>query len=181
MHFILGILGSIITILFYLSMLSRSGVNLNWIGWLNPFAWSRRRKWRKPNTRDPVNNIQSPMEATALMMYAMAKASGEITREQKDMIKNLFVSEFELSNSQAVELLSSCSFILQNDEHKIIGKLDKFLKHSANKFTDELRESAYDMIMKIAKCENQLSQKQEDFCIEVKNELLGPQQQKKWA
>lgn len=181
MHIILGILGSIITILFYLSMLNRSGVNLSWIGWLNPFAWSRRRKWRKLHTRDPVDNVQSPMEATALMMYAMAKASGEITREQKNMIIELFTSEFELSHSQAAELLSSCSFMMQNDEHKLIGRLNNFLKASEQNFTDELKESAFDMVMKIAKCEDHLSEKQKAFCEETENALLGPGQQKKWA
>lgn len=42
MHIILGILGSIVTILYLVSAISEKGSTL---AKLNPFAWYRRRKW----------------------------------------------------------------------------------------------------------------------------------------
>jgi len=44
MHFILGLLGTIVTILILLNRLADAGIDL---GGLNPFLWHRRRKWRK--------------------------------------------------------------------------------------------------------------------------------------
>ena len=109
MHIILGILGSIVTILFYLSMISRSGVNFGWIGWLNPFAWQRRRAWRQIHQTDPIYKITSPMEATACLMYAMARCSGDVTREQKTVMLESFRQEFHLSERDAADMLAACN------------------------------------------------------------------------
>ncbi|MGH1404062.1 MAG: tellurite resistance TerB family protein [Alphaproteobacteria bacterium] len=180
MHVLLAILGAVVTILFYLNKLSRSGIDF---GWLNPFAWKRRRNWNKKYAADPIYKISNPMEATALLMYTMARASGDISREQKVRMQNLFVSEFSLSDSRATELLSSCSFLMQNDEDKIIENLKKFLAPSANQFNAEQRESAYELILEILQCEEQRSEKQEAFLRELQKSLLplDTGANKKWA
>ena len=87
MHIIMGILGSIITILILTNQLSRLGID---VGKLNPFAWYRRNKWQKKYHADPAFSLDRPMEAVAGLMYVMAKCSGEITREQKECILKLY-------------------------------------------------------------------------------------------
>lgn len=89
MHILLGILASVVTILFYLNRLSQSGVDF---GWLNPFTWHRRKKWRQHIGASPLFSITSPMEATACLMYVVAKSSGDVSREQKQMILKFFKS-----------------------------------------------------------------------------------------
>ena len=69
MHVLLGILGSIITILILLKRLADSGIDL---AGLNPFLWHRRRKWRMKVEGNPIHAISSPMELTALLRAAMS-------------------------------------------------------------------------------------------------------------
>ncbi len=179
MHIVLAILGSVITILFYLNRLSQSGIDF---GWLNPFAWRRRRDWSKLHGGDPIYKITSPMEATAMTMYAMAKGSGDISREQKHLMIDLFEQEFNLSHRNASELLSSCSFIMQNDEDKIINNFNKFLSPSMGGFSPDQMESAYELVLKIYECEGRATDKQKDFLSQVENAFIpSSRASDKWA
>lgn len=159
MHIILGILGSIITILVLVNRISQTGVDL---GKLNPFAWNRRRKWQKKYHADPAFSMDRPMEAVAGLLYVMAKCSGEITREQKECILEIFETEFRLGEREATELLSSSSFLLK-DEDQIIENLKDFLKPSLEKFDDEKKASTLDLLQKVADCEGPRTSKQEEF------------------
>ena len=177
MHIILAILGSVISILFYINMIQRSGgVRLP-----DPFAWHRKRSWFKKHTGDPVMTITSPMEATALLMYAMAKCSGDVSKDQKSRLVHIFKSDFNFSEKQAVEMLSSCSFLLP-DEDKIVGNLEKFLVKSASGFNDEQKESAIALVKDIAHCEGNPTQKQLELLQNLENYFYPPvEQRKKWS
>ncbi len=178
MHVVLAILGSVITILFYLNRLNQAGIDL---GWLNPFAWGRRRKWKQTYAADPLYSIESPMEATACLMYAMARSSGDISAEQKQRRKDLFCSEFNLSSAQATDLLSSCSYLMQNDEDKIVGNIGKFMNKSLSGFTDEQKSSAFELVQEVFGCEDVPSEKQKQFLSDVSDLFVAPQIQAKWA
>jgi len=106
------------------------------------------------------------MEAVAGLLYVMAKCSGEITREQKECILEIFETEFRLGERQAIELLTSSSFLLK-DEDKIIENLRSFLKPSLAKFDDEKRQSTLDMLQRVADCEGRRTSKQEEFLNKV--------------
>ena len=73
MHIILGILGSVITILVLVKQLSCAGIDL---GRFNPFTWFRLNKWQKAYNADPAFSLDRPMEAVAGLLYVMAKCSG---------------------------------------------------------------------------------------------------------
>lgn len=159
MHIILGILGSIITILVLTKQLKNLGIDITR---LNPFAWARRKKWQKKYHADPAFSLDRPMEAVAGLLYVMAKCSGEISREQKDYILYLFQNEFRLSEDKARELLSSSSFLIKDEDH-IIDNLKDYLKPSLAKFDDEKRTSTLDLLQKVADCEGDRTSKQEEF------------------
>ncbi len=178
MHIVLAILGAVVTILFYLNRLQQSGIDF---GWLNPFSWNRRRKWKNHVQSNPLFAIDSPMETTACLMYAVAKSSGDISREQKQVLLGLFKEEFSLNNRDSTELLSSCSYLLKHDEDQIFDNLDKFLVASKNSFTDEQRESAFEMIKKVAECEETIADKQKEFISRLETSFLSNSVQKKWA
>ena len=163
MHIILGILGSIITILYLVSDISDKG---NKLAKFNPFAWFRRNKWQKAYNADPAFSMDSPMEAVGGLLYVMAKCSGEITREQKECIIEIFETEFRLDERQAVELLTSSSFLLK-DEDIILENLKSFLKPSLSKFDAEKRASTLDLLQKVADCEGKRTSKQEEFLNQV--------------
>ncbi|MBK6895609.1 MAG: TerB family tellurite resistance protein [Alphaproteobacteria bacterium] len=182
MHIILAILGSIITILFYLSMMSRSGINFRWLTWLDPFAWNRRRKWRETMNADPAFSLKSPMESTACLMFLAAKYSGEISREQKETILRLYQDEFHLNDSKARELLTSCSFLIP-DEQKIYDRLETFLAPSLSQFDQNQKDSAMRLLETVIQCEGRPTEKQMDFLEKIKMQFKGkpPSEQNKWA
>lgn len=182
MHIILAILGSIVTILFYLSMMSRTGLNLRWLSWLDPFAWNRRRKWRETLNADPAFSLKSPLESTAGLMFVAAKCSGEISREQKETLIRLYMEEFHLADAKARELLSSCSFLIP-DEQKIFDRLEGFLAPSLQQFNQDQKNSAIDLLDKIIRCEGTPTEKQTEFLEKVKIQLMGkpPSEENKWA
>lgn len=165
MIILLEILGSIITILYLVSRFSPNGLNAGRLN-LNPFAWYRSRKWQKKYYADPAFSMDRPMEAVAGLLYVMAKCSGEITREQKECILEIFETEFRLGERQAIELLTSSSFLLK-DEDKVVENLKSFLKPSLAKFDAEKRTSTLDLLQKVADCEGNRTSKQEEFMNKV--------------
>jgi uncharacterized tellurite resistance protein B-like protein len=139
---ILAILGAIITVLILLNRLADAGIDL---GGLNPFLWNRRRKWRKKYDGDPIFKITDPMEATALLMLAIVKADGDITKEDKQKILSLFESDFNLSKKEAISLLISSTYI-HNDGSELKNGVKKILQPSLNSFSDTQAKSAISLI-----------------------------------
>ena len=171
MHVILGVLGFIVTILILVHRLSDAGID---IGWLDPFKWHRRKKWKQKYYADPLYSTDDPMKATAGLMYTMVKCSGDISREEKACLLSVFQNDFHLSESEAVDLLSTCSFHIK-DENLVKENLRKFINPSFNNFIDSQKQSALSLIEKISQCEGNPNEKQLEFLNEI-NEIFNPKQ-----
>ncbi len=87
MHVVLGALGTLVTILWLLYRLAEMGIDL---GGLNPFLWQRRRRWKQQHDANPGYKIDTPLEATALLMTAVAKADGDMSAEEKTELLTVF-------------------------------------------------------------------------------------------
>ncbi|MCG8084074.1 MAG: hypothetical protein JAZ13_00040 [Candidatus Thiodiazotropha taylori] len=130
MHIILPVLGAVITILILLNRLESNGID---IGWLNPFAWKRRREWAKKYHANPVYSLDNPMQVTALVMAALAKSEGEISAEQKKEILGKYQEVFHLSEKAAGDLFSSVIFLIKDDllavqnVEKLLGQVETSL------------------------------------------------------
>ncbi|MCV6604074.1 MAG: hypothetical protein OIF34_02140 [Porticoccaceae bacterium] len=176
MHIVLTLLGAIVTILILLRRLDDAGVSLNS---LNPFWYFRRRKWQQQYNADPGFCIESPMEATAGLMYVAAKCSGDISAEQKRCMLALFQTEFHLSERESTELLASCSFLIP-DEDKVKDQLEKFLEPSLEKFSDEQKQSAIDLVGKVVACEETVASKQREYAEQLQQLLNGSDEKRSW-
>ncbi len=146
MHAILGLLGTAITVLVLLNRLSDLTIDLTS---LNPFLWNRRRQWRKKYEGNPVFNVQEPMEVTAILMVAVAKADGDMVHEDKRLILSLFESTFKLSEKEAAELLLSSVHLL-GDGAVFKQSLKRFLSPSKHNFTESQIASAISLLENIA-------------------------------
>lgn len=151
MHILLGILGTTVTILVLLSRLADAGIDL---AGLNPFLWNRRRKWKKQYNGNPVFKIANPMDATAILMVAAAKADGDISKEEKNLLLHKFENDFKLSKKDAAGLLISSVHLL-GDGTEVRGNVRKFLAPSLEKFSPEQIESAFDLIAEAAGTEGE--------------------------
>ncbi|MFT5391673.1 MAG: hypothetical protein ACI8PT_001868 [Gammaproteobacteria bacterium] len=146
MHVILALLGTIVTVLILLNRVAQAGIDL---GGLNPFLWRHRRQWRQAYEGSPVHQLGSPMEATALLMAATAKAEGDISAEQKYAILSAFQDEFHPSKKKASSLLLASTYILGTGED-VHTNVEKFLALSREAFTPAQADSCLAMLERVA-------------------------------
>lgn len=168
MHIIIGFLGSVVTILWLLHRLAEMGIDL---GGLNPFLWRRRRRWRKNYETNPIYKIEQPLEATALLIVATAKADGDMTVEEKKEILSMFEREFELPKREAAGLLISSTHLLGSGE-ELRQNLKGVLAPCLSKFTLEQAQSAVELMQRIAQVGASSEAKAE--LIEKAKEELAP-------
>lgn len=143
MHILIGLLTAIATLLF---ALERLGVD---IGWINPWAWRRRRRWMKQLDVNPAFNLESPMEAVALLVLATARVDGDLSSEEKASIRALFEMEFKQSAENASSLLRSVTYLLADGE-AVFRQPEKVLEKSFAKFTSDQKASSVEMLERVA-------------------------------
>lgn len=156
MHIVIGALSALAGLIWAFVALQRSGFNPDSI---NPFLWYRRAQWRKKYGVKPIYNLEDPMDVAAVLILGVAKCEGEISREQKQEILNLFETEFKLNNDVAADLLLASSHLLR-DEVYLSDNLEKVLSRSAAAFTAGQIESLRDMMRRIGTLESALNEEQ---------------------
>jgi len=177
-HIILGLLGSIITILILFNRLESAGIDL---GGLNPFAWHRRRQWKKRYQANPIFAMENAMEVTALLMVAVAKASGDMSEKQKAVILELFQQHFHLSERDAGALLTSSAFLLRDGE-ALRNNLKTIIGPAGSKFTPDQAESALSLIRKVLETESTPTALQTELHHNISTHLApAPQPKGTWA
>lgn len=170
MHVLLGLLGTIVTILYLFHRLAEMGISL---GGLNPFYWRRRRAWRKQYEGDPIFAVEDPMEVAALIVVAIAKLEGDISAEQKQTAILEFKNKFSLSDRDAAQLLASSSHLLAHPQ-VIRTQLDGLMTRHKELFTAEQTESLVSMMRNIASVEGSPSEEQNSLLAEVQNRFAAP-------
>ena len=146
MHILIGLLGSIVTILWLLHRLAEMGIDL---GGLNPWLWRRRRAWRQQHDANPIFSIEDPMEATALLMTAVAKADGDMSSAERRQLLATFESEFSLSSRDAGALLNASVHLLGRGD-EVREDVGSVMKSSIDTFTEEQAASAIELISSVA-------------------------------
>jgi len=176
MHIILGVVGTIITILILFNRLADAGID---IGGLNPFLWNRRRKWRNKYQGNPIFKMEHPMDATAILMVAVVKADGDMTKEDKSLLLSLFENEFHLAKKDAAGLLISSVHLL-GDGLEVRGDIKGFLSTSKKSFTEDQAKSAISLITQVAGNPDTIHPNAQDILHQVNNELQPNSSKQKW-
>ena len=167
MHIILAVLGVVVTILVLLKQLHEGGID---IGWLNPFSWQRRRQFRKQYQSHPAYTIKSSMDVAALFLVAVAKVDGEMSKEQKTCILQLFESEFKLSEQDAKSLLgSSVHTFGRGDE--VLTNLEAVISPSLESFSEEQVKSVHRMLKQVSEAEGEPSVEQQKLIVSIESVL----------
>jgi len=170
MHIILGLLGTIVTILVLLNRLAEAGIDL---GGLNPFLWQRRRKWKQQLTGAPIFRVESPLDLTALLATATAKADGDMSSEEKKTLLDLFQKEFSMTKKDSAELLIASAYLLGNGD-ELKANLNKVIQPSLSSFTEEQAKSAMSLLDSVCAIDTTGTSLKKDFVDEVKA-ILGEQ------
>lgn len=165
MHIVLGLLGSIVTILF---LLDRLGIDL---GGLNPFYWHRRRAFIKKYGSDPIFSIEEPIHVAALMVIGAAKLDGDLTVDQKRTAQEQFVSEFSIDSREASQLFGSAAHLLAAPQ-LIETQLQKLAARNRDRFSADQARSVVEMMTKVAAADGALSEVQRSFIEAVRSEFV---------
>lgn len=164
MHIIIAAITAIAGLIWALHSLQNSGVDLNSF---NPFTWARRRKWENLYRAKPIYNLTKPMEAAAVIMVGVLKQEGEISREQKQEVINLFKSNFMLSDQESVDLFASSAHLVK-DELNLDQSIKHILKPSISQFTPDMASSFIALLDKVSKLEGTPSRSQLSVISNVK-------------
>lgn len=174
MHIVLGLLGSLISILY---LLERIGVD---IGWLNPWSWRRRRAWVKKYEGDPIYSIEDPIHVAAILIIGVAKLEGDLSTEQRSAALRQFEEIFSLDPRAASELLGSATHLLGAPQ--IIGtQLDGVAKRNKHTFKPDQAASMIEMIQQIATVGGAMSDAQREFIDMLRSHFVSPSRKGTWA
>ena len=171
MHIVLGLLGTIVTLLVVLHRLADAGIDL---GGLNPFLWRRRRAWRQKFEANPIFSLREPIDVAALLVVGVAKIDGDMSAEEKRALLGEFETTFSLSEAKAAELLGSSSHLI-GDGEVLRTQLDAVLAPQAERFSPDQVESILEMMERIAHIDGAPTASQLSLLDEVRRHLAPPQ------
>ena len=143
MHLLIAFITAVASLLY---ALERLGID---IGWINPWAWRRKRRWQKQYHANPVFSIEKPLEAVALLLAAVAKIDGDLSLEEKDELRTIFAEEFHLSEKEANSLLVSTVYLLGKGV-EVFDRPKDVLAPSIEKFTDAQKDSLIALLSRVA-------------------------------
>ncbi len=166
MHILLGLLGSIVTILF---LLDRLGIDL---GGLNPFGWRRRRAWAKKYGGDPIYSVEDPIHVAALLIIGAAKINGDLTAEQKKVAQEQFESNFSLDSRAASQLFGSAAHLLAAPQ-LIDTQLHALADKNKGDFSQDQAESMVKMMIEVASADGDLTATQNEYIEGIRSQFVS--------
>lgn len=167
MHILISLITAVAGLIWALNRLQNSGVNLNAF---NPFAWYRRNQWLKKASQKPLYNLSDSVDVASVLIFGMAKLTGEITREQKQEIIEIYSKTFNLSEKEASDIYTHSSFLLR-DEFDLIRSVKKIIEGSKEAFTDVQIESLMGILDTVSKMEREPNELQIAYLDAIKKEL----------
>lgn len=173
MHLLIAFLTALVSVLF---ALDRLGVD---IGWLNPWSWRRRRRWLKQLHTNPAFNLDSPMEAVSLLLVATARIDGDLSSEEKKELRVIFEDAFKQSPKDASALLQSSTYLLGSGED-VFNRPKDVLERSMEKFTQEQKASAIELLKRISSVGDAPSESQRDYIDKITDILLPAKKKEDW-
>lgn len=175
MHIVIGLLGSLVTILY---LLDRLGID---IGGLNPFYWYRRRAFAKKYGSDPIYSIEDPIHVAALLVIGAAKLDGDLTAEQKRVAQEQFESEFSIDSQEASTLFGSAAHLLAAPQ-LINTQLTKLAQANENRFSPDQARSLVEMMNEVAAADGDLTAPQKELIEGVRSRFVREKQgQGSWS
>ena len=166
MH-ILGLLGTLVTLLF---LLDRLGIDL---GGLNPFAWRRRRAWRQKYEANPIYSLDDPRAIAAVLLVGVAKIDGDLTAEERSTLLEEFENTFTMSAKAASELMSSTVFLL-GDMQVLRNQAGELLTRFKERLAADQVSSLLAMIDRVAAVGGEPSARQSELVAQIRA-ALDPQ------
>ncbi len=174
MHIVIGVITALAGLIWALHALQRAGVDLNSF---NPFTWYRRRQWEKNFHAHPALTADNPMDIAAVALLHTAKLKGELTRETKQALLDIFHDTFKIETKEADELFSATSFRLKDglfEKH-----VPRFIQERWNTLNAAQAQQIVPLLQKIAGLDGACTVQQNEF-ISLLQEKTQPSSSSSW-
>ena len=134
MHILLGIVGAVAAIFFFLyrvTYVAREGQELI----SDAKGAIRRHRWNRQTKHNPLDEIQDPRAIAILLMTETAKYKGALTAAQQDKIRSLAQQHFQMNQADVDDMMAHVTFAtkdltdVDNVLHKILRPLHDTLDH----------------------------------------------------
>lgn len=173
MHIVIAIITTLATLIY---VMDRFGID---VGGLNPWAWSRRRRWRKQLAVNPAFNLKTPMEAMALLLLATARIDGDVSSQEKNELRQIFMDSFKQNSRDASSLLSSSTYLLGAGD-EVFKRPQEVLAPSLEEFRQEQREDSMGLLERISEVGGPASDVQIAFIGSIRAAMFTETETKGW-
>jgi uncharacterized tellurite resistance protein B-like protein len=173
MHILIAFITALASLLY---ALERLGID---IGWINPWAWKRRRQWRKQYHANPAFSLTKPMEAAALLLTSIVKVDGDISSDEKNELLRIFEEEFNQTAKQASDLFVSSTYLL-NSSRDVLDRPGDVLAPSLHHFSDLQKRSTIELLKRLSEVGGDSNQTQREFIIKVSAALEPEYKTSSW-
>jgi len=132
MGILIEFLGLVVAVALALGALKRNGVD---IGWLNPFTFLHRLRWKQKSTVPPLYALVHPIDVVGVLALAAVQTSGLVTSKQKESVLALLRQHLSMDEAEANKLWILSSHLLR---HRALDprEVPAVLEPSADKFSD---------------------------------------------
>lgn len=175
MHIIIGLLTAVAGLFWAVTALQNSGA----VDSLNPFLWYRRSQWKKKYSAKPIYSLASPIDVAGLLIVGIAKIEGQLSKDQKNAVLNVFKNQFHLNTNEAQQLFKSSSFLLR-DEDITINDIDKIFERSQSAFSQEQVESTVSMMEEISNVDSAINAEQQKIIKAIEHFFQAENSNEKW-
>lgn len=176
MYTLVGILSVIATIVWALVALQHAGPHGQRA---NPLSWFRHRYWRRQYAIHPLFRLEDPMDVAAVLLLGTVKCEGEISREQKQTIIDIYMKTFRLKRDTAEDLLLASSHLIRNQVY-LLDCLEPLLYSSRERFSQGQAVSLLALMTRVATLESPLNEEQRKLIAATERwfeQLFNAQQQ----
>lgn len=117
MHILMMIFGALSAVGFLIWRIQAAATAAREIGDLAKEAANLPRKlaFRRRSGKKGADLVTDPREAAVVLMLEIARARGEVTREQKDTIEAIIVQQFQFEPDEAEEILTQAGWVSAPD------------------------------------------------------------------
>jgi hypothetical protein len=132
MGLLIELLGLVLAVAVALGALKRNGVD---IGWLNPFTFFHRWRWKQKSSIPPLYALDHPIDVVGVLALAAVQTSGIVTTKQKEGVMALLCQHLSMDAAEANKLWILSSHLLRHralDAREVPAVMEK----SAAKFSD---------------------------------------------
>ncbi len=142
MGLLIELLGLLLAVALALGALKRNGVD---IGWLNPFTFFHRLRWKQKSRIPPLYALDHPIDVVGVMALAAVQTSGIVTSKQKEGVLALLCQHLSMDEAEANKLWILSSHLLR---HRALDALEvpAVLEKSADKFSDYHQQTLMNIV-----------------------------------